>query len=167
MSDEPTSDADGTGDQDRISLPPIARVMDGTDYLMHAFEAVSALVFALLFGLGLYDLIVLIFQAIRSGTVVDPAQVVAFVDRGLLLFIIAEVYQTVVAYVRQQPSRTILRLVIFTGVIAIVRKVIVFRTGTYETNLEALLVAVTYGVLLVTLAVLMVAERRVLSIDGE
>ncbi len=166
MSDEPTPDPDGDS-SGRISLPPMARVMDGTDYLMHMLEAVSALVFALLFGLGLYDLIILIVQAIRSGSIADPAQVVTFVDRGLLLFIIAEVYQTVVAYVRKQPSRTILRLVIFTGVIAIVRKVIVFRTSTYNTSIEALLVAVTYGVLLVTLAVLMFAERQVLTMDGE
>ncbi len=135
------------------------RLVDGSDQMIHWIEAAAAFVFAALFGIGLFDLVVLIAEAVRDGNISDPAQVVTFVDRGLLLFIIAEVYQTVVAYVRRQPPRTILRLVIFTGIIAIVRKVIVFRTEVYETKMEALTVAGSYTLLLVGLAVLLTVEQ--------
>ena len=143
------------------------RLVDGSDYLIHWIEAIGAFVFAGLFAIGVFDLIVLIVDAIEKGNISDPAQVVTFVDRGLLLFIIAEVYQTVVAYVRKQAPRTILRLVIFTGIIAIVRKVIVFRTEAFGSKVEAFIVAGAYTVLLVGLAVVMVIEQRGVPIYGE
>lgn len=141
-------------------LPDVQRLVDGSDYLMHTIEAAGAIVFAVLFAIGLFDLVVLIVEAVRTGNISDPSEVITFVDRGLLLFIIAEVYQTVVAYVRQQAPRTILRLVIFTGIIAIVRKVIVFRTDVFGSKIEALTVAGAYTILLLGLAVLMVVEQR-------
>jgi hypothetical protein len=48
--------------------------------------------------------------------------VIGFIDTGLLLLTIVEVYQTVVAYTRENDTRRIVRLVIYTGVIAMVRK---------------------------------------------
>lgn len=145
--------------------PDLGPVVDASDFLMHAVETAGAVVFALLFGVGLFDLIVLIVESVQSGAISDPAVVVTFVDRGLLLFIIAEVYQTVVAYVRQQSPRRILRLVIFTGLIAIIRKVIVFRTATYATKLDALMVAGTYALLLLGLGAIMLIDQREGIID--
>lgn len=167
--DSPVGEPDSQVEPEEGRFIDARQVVNGSDYLIHWIEAAGAFVFAILFGIGLFDLIVLIVEAIREGNISDPAQVVTFVDRGLLLFIIAEVYQTVVAYVRRQPPRTILRLVIFTGIIAIVRKVIVFRTTVYETKMDALTVAAAYTVLLLGLAVLLVVEQfgagRVLSSD--
>ena len=157
--EEAVPDPTASGDHDG-RLPDPQRLVDGSDYLIHGIEAIGALVFALLFAIGLFDLVVLIWDAIQAGNISDPEQVVAFVDRGLLLFIIAEVYQTVVAYVRQQAPRIILRLVIFTGIIAIVRKVIVYRTDVFATKTDALIVAGAYAVLLLGLAVLMIVEQR-------
>ena len=153
---EPEHPQEGEGER----FPDMGRVVDASDFLMHVVETGGAVVFALLFGIGLIDLVVLIVESIRSGKISDPAVVVTFVDRGLLLFIIAEVYQTVVAYVRGQSPRRILRLVIFTGLIAIIRKVIVFRTEVYGSKLEALTVAGTYALLLLGLGAVMLIDQR-------
>ncbi|MEZ3144734.1 phosphate-starvation-inducible PsiE family protein [Halobaculum sp. MBLA0143] len=159
--EHPESDAD--------RFPDLDRIVDASDFLMHAVETAGAVVFALLFGIGLFDLVVLIAESVQTGEISDPTVVVTFVDRGLLLFIIAEVYQTVVAYVRGQSPRRILRLVIFTGLIAIIRKVIVFRTEVYGSKLEALTVAGTYALLLVGLGTVMLIDQReaLLKTDGE
>ncbi|MEZ3115344.1 phosphate-starvation-inducible PsiE family protein [Halobaculum sp. MBLA0147] len=147
--------------------PDLDPVVNASDFLMHVVETAGAVVFALLFGIGLFDLVVLIIESIRTGEISDPIVVVTFVDRGLLLFIIAEVYQTVVAYVRGQSPRRILRLVIFTGLIAIIRKVIVFRTEVYETKFDALTVAGTYALLLVGLGVVMLIDQREALLEGD
>jgi uncharacterized membrane protein (DUF373 family) len=140
--------------------PDLDPVVNASDFLMHVVETGAAVVFAVLFGIGLIDLVALIVESVRTGEISDPVVVVTFVDRGLLLFIIAEVYQTVVAYVRRQSPRRILRLVIFTGLIAVVRKVIVFRTEVYDTKLDALTVAGTYAILLVALGAIMLVDQR-------
>ncbi len=157
---DPVGEAEHPQEGEGERFPDMGRVVDASDFLMHVIETGGAVVFALLFGIGLIDLVVLIVESVQSGEIRDPAVVVAFVDRGLLLFIIAEVYQTVVAYVRGQSPRRILRLVIFTGLIAIIRKVIVFRTEVYGSKMEALVVAATYALLLVGLGMVMLIDQR-------
>ena len=157
---EPVGETEHPQEGEGERFPDMGRVVDASDFLMHVVETAGAVVFALLFGIGLIDLVVLIVESIQSGEIRDPAVVVAFVDRGLLLFIIAEVYQTVVAYVRGQSPRRILRLVIFTGLIAIIRKVIVFRTEVYGSKMEALIVAGTYALLLLGLGMVMFIDQR-------
>jgi len=71
------------------------------------------------------------------------------------------VYQTVVAYIEQSDTRRIVRLVIYTGVIAMVRKVIIFRTSEYATTQDALFAAVAYGIVILGLVALLYVERSV------
>jgi uncharacterized membrane protein (DUF373 family) len=85
--------------------------------------------------------------------------VIGFIDTGLLLLIIVEVYQTVIAYTQQSDTRKIVRLVIYTGVIAMVRKVIIFRTGEYATTQDAALVALSYTIIIAGLVGLLLVER--------
>mgnify|MGYP006275032011 FL=1 len=122
-------------------------------------ELAAAGVFALLFGIGVVDLGLQIAKEIISGRITDPQVVIGFIDTGLLLLIIVEVYQTVVAYVRQSDTRKIVRLVIYTGVIAMVRKVIIFRTTEYPSVGDALLAAVAYTVIILGLIGLLYVER--------
>ena len=114
--------------------------------------------FALLFAIGVVGLASRIVLAVRSGAIADPT-VVGFIDTGLLLLIIVEVYQTVLAYVRESETRRIVRLIIYTGVIAMVRKAIIFRTGEYSTELDALYAAVSYAMIIFGLVALLFAER--------
>jgi uncharacterized membrane protein (DUF373 family) len=126
---------------------------------VHGVELAAATVFALLFAVGVVDLILQIFESVRSGRITDPLVVISFIDTGLLLLIIVEVYQTVLAYVEQNDTRIIVRLVIYTGVIAMVRKAIIFRTGEYATLEDALLAAGSYALIILALVALLFAER--------
>jgi len=146
----------GVGDG---STDPLDRLVDGTDLFVKFVEIVAAGVFALLFAIGVVDLGLQIVGAVGSGSITDPLVVIGFIDTGLLLLIIVEVYQTVVAYTRENDTRRIVRLVIYTGVIAVVRKVIIFRTGEYGSPENALLVALAYTVITFGLVALLYVER--------
>ncbi|MFB6125127.1 MAG: phosphate-starvation-inducible PsiE family protein [Halanaeroarchaeum sp.] len=141
-------------------LPEVGRLVGSLDYFVKVVELVAAFVFAVLFAIGVVVLSLQIVHATQSGTITDPLVVVGFIDTGLLLLIFVEVYQTVVAYTRENETREIVRLVLYTGVIAMVRKAIIFRTGEYGASSEALLASLAYAVLIVGLGILLFVERR-------
>lgn len=125
---------------------------------IHYVELVAATVFALLFAVGVVDLILQIAEAVLNGSITDPQVVIGFIDTGLLLLIIVEVYQTVVAYTTRTETSDIVRLVVYTGVIAMVRKVIIFRTGEYASIEDALLAAISYSIIIVGLVLLLLVD---------
>jgi len=129
-----------------------------TGRFINYVEIVAAAVFALLFAIGVLDLILQIGAAVLEGTITDPQVVIGFIDTGLLLLIIVEIYQTVVAYTTRSETSEIVRLVVYTGVIAMVRKVIIFRTGEYATLEDALLAAVSYAIIIVGLVLLLLVD---------
>ena len=137
------------------------RVSDATSRFVHGVELAAAALFALLFGIGVVDLALQIVESVPTGEITDPDVVISFIETGLLLLIIVEVYQTVVAYIEQSDTRRIVRLVIYTGVIAMVRKVIIFRTTEYPTTQDALFAAVSYGTVMLGLVLLLYVERSV------
>jgi len=139
------------------------RVLAASEHLIRYVEVVAALVLVLLFAIGVFDLGLQIFLRTLEGDITDPLVVVSFIDTALLLFIIVEVYQTVVAYTRESETRRIVRLVIYTGVIAMVRKAIIFRTGEYSSEGAALMAAGSYALIIVALAMLLIVERSTLT----
>ncbi|WP_284006600.1 phosphate-starvation-inducible PsiE family protein [Haloarcula pelagica] len=145
---------------------PDERILAFSETLIRYVEVVAALVLVVLFAIGVFDLGLQIFQSGVRGDITDPLVVVGFIDTALLLFIIVEVYQTVVAYTQESDTRQIVRLVIYTGVIAMVRKAIIFRTGEYATEQLALLAAAAYTLIIFGLAALLVVERRT-RLDAE
>jgi uncharacterized membrane protein (DUF373 family) len=136
------------------------RILAFSEALIRYTEVIAAVVLGILFAVGVFDLSLQIVQAAVDGSITDPLIVVGFIDTALLLFIIVEVYQTVVAYTQESDTRRIVRLVIYTGVIAMVRKAIIFRTGEYANEQAALLAAGAYTLIILGLAVLLVVERR-------
>lgn len=130
------------------------------DTFVHIVELAAAGIFALLFAIGVVDLGLRIVQAIRSGQITSPAVVIRIIDTGLLLLIIVEVYQTVMAYIRQNDTRYIVRLILYTGIIAMVRKVIIYRTDDYPTMQNALIAAVAYTLILIGLGAVLLVELR-------
>ena len=136
MEDEETNPVGG-------ALPPAdsfdERILEISEELLRYIEVAAALVLVVLFGIGVFDLGLQIFESAIGGNITDPLVVVGFIDTALLLFIIVEVYQTVVAYTQESETRRIVRLVIYTGVIAMVRKAIIFRTGEYASEVAALI----------------------------
>ena len=158
MDDSPAADASSEQSASRNAHD---RVFDLTGQFVSGVELAAAALFALLFGIGVIDLALQIAKTVPSGAITDPIVVIGFIETGLLLLIIVEVYETVVAYIEQSETRRIVRLVIYTGVIAMVRKVIIYRTGEYETAEAALFAAVSYTVVLFGLVALLYVERTI------
>jgi uncharacterized membrane protein (DUF373 family) len=159
---EATEDPEDTEDTNRVVSADESvsgRVAELTDRFVEAVELVAAAVFAGLFAIGVLDLTLNIGESVENGTITDPQRVIDFIDTGLLLLIIVEVYQTVVAYTQESNTKQIVRLVIYTGVIAMVRKVIIFRTGEYPTETDALVAASAYTLIIFALVGLLLAER--------
>ena len=144
--------------------PVVERSMAFSEQIIRWIEVVAAYVLVLLFAIGVVDLSAQIVQAVLDGSISDPLVVIGFIDTALLLFIIVEVYQTVVAYVESDDTRRIVRLVILTGIIAMVRKAIVFRTGEYADEAAAFTAAGAYTLLIVGLAVVLFVSRY--AFDG-
>lgn len=137
----------------------IGRMIYITEQFVQTAEVAAAAVFAALFAIGVFDLARQIVQAILSGRIAKPLVVIGFLDTGLLLLIIIEVYQTVIAYMQGNETREIVRLVIYAGVIAMVRKAIIFRTGSYGSPQSALFAAGAYTVIIFGLIGLLHVER--------
>ena len=167
MADSPPADSpDDSVASDRAPDPAAARtrgdrVSDATNRFIHGVELAAAALFALLFGIGVVDLAIQIVESVPTGEITDPNTVIGFIETGLLLLIIVEVYETVVAYIEQSDTRRIVRLVIYTGVIAMVRKVIIFRTTEYPSTQDALFAAFSYTLVILGLVALLYVERSV------
>jgi uncharacterized membrane protein (DUF373 family) len=129
------------------------------DKFVHGTELSAAAIFALLFAVGVFDLALEIVEKTLSGEITNPDVVIGIIDTGLLLLIIVEVYQTVIEYARRTETRRIVRLIIYTGIIAMVRKIIIFRTGDYETIQHALFASVSYTLIIIGLGALLWTER--------
>ena len=158
---DPVADRSGSEqrptDESHARLDRVVARMDG---FVNVIEVAAGALFALLFAIGVFDLGLQIAQATFRGAITDPSTVIGFIDVGLLLLIIVEVYQTVVAYIKENDTHRIVRLVIYTGVIAVVRKVIIFRTSEYGSAGDALVVATAYGILTLGLVALLYVDRR-------
>nr|WP_313690019.1 phosphate-starvation-inducible PsiE family protein [Halobellus sp. DFY28] len=148
------------------SHPRLHATVHRMDRFVNVVEIAAGALFALLFAVGVFDLGLQIAQATLGGSITDPIVVIGFIDVGLLLLIIVEVYQTVVAYIKENDTRRIVRLVIYTGVIAVVRKIIIFRTGEYDSIEAALVAATAYGILTLGLVALLYVDRRT-SMTGQ
>ena len=152
-----TENPESTTDVDHEN-PGADRVAGVLDQFINYVELVAAAVFALLFAVGVVDLILQIAQAVLAGSITDPLVVIGFIDTGLLLLIIVEVYQTVIAYTTRSETSDIVRLVVYTGIIAMVRKAIIFRTGEYPSTGDALFAAVSYAVIILGLVSLLLVD---------
>lgn len=130
------------------------RLIEPSGEIIRLVEIVAAYILVLLFAIGVVDLMIQIAGAtassFRSGGqtgIADPQVVVGFIDTALLLFIIVEIYQTVVAYTREE---SVVRIVIIAAIIAVSRKIISFRPGD-TIGTDDLLFAVAFGFLLAVL----------------
>jgi len=151
VSDEPPTE--------RAEVDRFDRLVSISEVLLGGVEIVAAYVLVVLFAIGVFDLTLQIVQRTMDGAITDPLVVVGFIDTALLLFIIVEVYQTVVAYAQESETREIVQLVAYTGIIAMVRKIIIFRTEVFDDKFDALLTAGSYALLLLVLGVLLYVER--------
>ncbi|QZY04162.1 phosphate-starvation-inducible PsiE family protein [Halobaculum roseum] len=125
---------------------------------MKLLEVGTAYFLLALFAIGFLDLILVLVELLASGEFTDPNQVIDIIDTVLVLLIIVEIHQTVVAFSRDEP---VVRIVISAALIAITRKVISFRPGEYANINDAFVAAVAFALLLGVLVAAYFVVRRV------
>ncbi len=103
-----------------------------------------------LFVIGLFDMMLSLYDLFVTGRFTDPVAVVELLDIVLLLLIIVEVHRTLIAYAREEP---VLRIVVSAAIIAVSREIISFRADEFETGDEALSAALAFAVLILVLIV--------------
>lgn len=116
--------------------------------VMNVLQLIVVYILVLLFGIAVVSLGSEMFSALMSGAIFQPSNVIAILETALLLFLVVEVFRTSVAHLE---GMKVLPLVIDVGIIGVVRSLITFRVGKYESNFEALIAAVAYGALLAVL----------------
>jgi uncharacterized membrane protein (DUF373 family) len=126
----------------------IEALATASEDVMRWLELGAAYFLVALFAIGVFDLGLSLYDLLISGRFTDPDAVIDLIDTVLVLLIIVEVYQTVIAFSRDEP---VTRIVITAALIAIARKVISFRPDEFASTEEALLSAITFSILLAVL----------------
>ena len=129
-----------------------------SERIMRWLELGAAYFLVALFAIGVFDLGLSLYILLVSGRFTDPNAVIDLIDTVLLLLIIVEVFQTVVAFSRNEP---VIRIVINAALIAIARKVISYRPDEYASIEEAFVAAGSFALLLAVLIVAFFVIRRV------
>lgn len=111
-----------------------------------------------LFLIGLFDLLLGLYDLMATGNFTEPTEVVALLDDVLLLLVIVEVHRTLLAYVREEP---VIQTVVGAAIVAIAREVISFKPDQFESGQEALAAAGALGILLVTIILAYYLVRRI------
>jgi uncharacterized membrane protein (DUF373 family) len=132
-----------------------------SERLMKWLELGAAYFLVLLFAIGLFDLGLTLFELVRTGEFTDPNRVIDVVDTVLVLLIIVEIYQTAVAFSRNEP---VVRIVVNAALIAVARKIISFRPDEYPSPTDAFVNAAAFALLL---AVVIAAFYVVRQVDVE
>lgn len=126
--------------------------------IMQVLVLFTAYFLLVLFVIGVFDLLLGLYELITTGQFTDPVAVVDLLNNVLLLLIIVEVHRTLLAYARNEP---IVRTVIGAAIIAIARDIISFRVANFETTNAALNTAGAFALLLVTLVASYLAVWRI------
>ena len=128
-----------------------------SETIMKWLELGAAYFLVALFAIGVFDLGLSLYELMLSGRFTDTGAVIDLIDTVLILLIIVEVYETVIAFSRNEP---VTRIVITAALIAIARKVISFRPGEYGNINEAFVAAGAFSLLLGVLIVGFFVVRR-------
>jgi uncharacterized membrane protein (DUF373 family) len=137
------------------------RLVEPSEQAIRVVEIAAAYILVGLFAVGVFDLLLSIFELVRTGTIFQGDAgidaIIDIIDRALVLFIIVEIYQTVLAYSREE---SVVRIVIVAALIAVSRKIISFRPSDYATTTEAFVFAAAATVLLLGLVAALYVVRR-------
>lgn len=125
----------------------ISRVTGPSVTAMQWLVLGAAYFLLVLFVIGLFDVLLSLYQLLASGQFTDPVAVVTLLDTVLVLLIIVEVHRTLIAYAREEP---VIRIVVSAAIIAVAREVINFRVDNFAAG-EVLSVALAFAALILTL----------------
>ena len=134
--------------------PPINALTGRLEAAVTALQTGIALFLVVVLLLGVVNLVATFVQAALAVELLGHKNAISLIsttiDLVLYLFIVVELYRTVIAYVE---AESVVRAVVHAGLIAVVRQIITFKPGDLESGEAALMTAGTYVLLLVGLLV--------------
>lgn len=132
-----------------ISLD-LPRVTEPSVIAMRWLVLATAYFTLVLFIIGVFDLLLGLWELVTTGRFTDPIAVVELLDMVLLLLIIVEVHRTLIAYARKEA---VVPIVISAAIIAITREIISLRIDEFNTTGDAVNAAGALALLLVGLVI--------------
>ena len=146
----------------------ITAVADRLDQGVGVLQMIVAGLLAVMFVLGVLNFAVEIVRSILAGQAFTLSGVISLIsssiDIVLYLFIVVELYKTIIAYVE---AENVVIAVIHAGLIAVVRQIITFDPAEYAGPTATLLGASVYALLLLALVVsFWIVHRRIDRSDG-
>jgi uncharacterized membrane protein (DUF373 family) len=131
-----------------------SRVTARLDAVIEYTQISVAVLLALLLVGGVVNLALLLGRSVIAQDILlleDTFTLIAdAIDLVLYLFIVVELYRTVVAYVE---ARSVVRAVVHAGIIGVTRQIITFKPGDYADAGATLMAGATYTLLLLALFV--------------
>lgn len=134
-----------------------AEVSVFTEWLQRSvtvLQTLIALFLVVVLVLGVVNLVATLVKAAVAVELLGYNNAIGLIsttiDIVLYLFIVIELYRTIIAYV---SAKNVVEAVIHAGLIAVVRQIIIFKPGEVETTAGALMTAGAYVILLVGLLV--------------
>ena len=119
-------------------------------------EAILAGLLVVLGMLGVIDVVISLVEVARDPGFVTPEGIVQVIDTVLIVFIVIELIRIAVAYMNHQ---NVVGTVLEAGLVAVVRKLVVFELGA-----EALEKAAAIAILVLALGITWYLLRRVLPV---
>ena len=133
---------------------PIAAVTDRLDQAVSTLQTAIALLLVVVLAIGVVNLVSTFVQAATAlellGYKNATTLISTTIDIVLYLFIVIELYRTIIAYVE---AESVVKAVVHAGLIAVVRQIIIFKPGDASTAGDALTTAAVYVILLLALLV--------------
>jgi uncharacterized membrane protein (DUF373 family) len=118
--------------------------------IMTLVELAIAVLLVVFVLLGAAYLIILLINQLKTNLFLTPKEIHLLLDVTLTLFIVIELFRTVLAYI---GSKKILRIVFEAAFVAVARKIVLFDLKDYPTTNSGLLAALAIGFILISLAV--------------
>ncbi len=132
----------------------VTRVTTALDTVVGYAQSAIAVLLALLLVGGVVNLTLLLGRSVLAQDLLlleDTFTLIGdAIDLVLYLFIVVELYNTVVAYVE---ARSVVRAVVHAGIIGVTRQIITFKPDDYADAQATMLAAVAYALLLIALFV--------------
>lgn len=129
-----------------------ADVTTFTDWLQRSVTALQtgiALFLVVVLVVGVVNLVATFVQAALAVELLGYNNAIGLIsttiDIVLYLFIVIELYRTIIAYV---SAKNVVEAVVHAGLIAVVRQIIIFKPGDLESTEAALMTAGAYVLLL-------------------
>lgn len=129
-------------------LPELQDLSEPSKDMMQWLVLGATYFLLVLFVIGVFDLLLGLYELLESGDFTKPVEVIALLDTVLVLLIIVEVHRTLLAYVREEP---VIQIVVGAAIVAVAREIISFRAEDFNTGQDTLAAAAALGILIVAL----------------